>query len=421
MARRGRRAVGDRRGWVADLARAVHHAYRDRPADRPRELARFIAACPPFVAVVRDAQRPPRVHVWMAAPTEMGPRRWPVPVIDDLARLATWLGVRPAHLDWFADVRSLERGAGDDRLRHHHRRWIAKPDGSARLLEAPKRELKDLQRQVLHHILDRIPPHAAAHGFHPGRSIHTAAAPHVAREVVLRFDVEAFFTGVGAGRVYGIFRQAGYPEPVAHTLAALCTTVAPPSVLRAAPPLPADHAAVERDRRRRLLASLAAPHLAQGAPTSPALANLAAHRLDRRLTGLADRLGARYTRYADDLVLSGERATLLRAVDRVTRLVTEIVTDEGFRLHAGKTRVATAARRQWVTGIVVNERPNVPRVEYDRLKAVLHDAARNGPAAANRSGHHDFRAHLLGRISWVRSTNPDRAAKLDRAFAAIDW
>jgi RNA-directed DNA polymerase len=33
---------------------------------------------------------------------------------------------------------------------------------------------------------------------------------------------------------------------------------------------------------------LAAPHLPQGAPTSRALANLCAHRLDCRLTGLAD-------------------------------------------------------------------------------------------------------------------------------------
>jgi retron-type reverse transcriptase len=357
----------------------------------------------------------------MAAPTEMGPRRWPVPPIDDVGRLATWLGVKPAHLDWFADVRSLERGVDDERLRHHHRRWIAKPDGSARLLEAPKREMKDLQRQVLHQILDRIPPHPAAHGFHPGRSLHTAAAPHVGRAVVLRFDLEAFFTSVSAGRVFGIFRQAGYPEPVAHTLAALCTTATPPAVLRAAPRLPARAGSAEVDRRRRLLSTLAGPHLAQGAPTSPALASLAAHRLDRRLAGLAQRLGARYTRYADDLVLSGERDPLLRGADRVTRLVAVIAADEGFRLHAGKTRIATAARRQTVTGIVVNERPNAPRAEYDRLKAVLHDAARNGPAAANRAGHADFRAHLLGRISWVRSTNPERAAKLDRSFAMIDW
>ncbi len=422
MGRRAKRAVADRRRWPVDLAEIVVRAYPDRPADRPRELATFIAACEPFRRAWRDPERPLRVHVWMAAPTEMGRRRWPVPVIDDLARLADWLGVRPDHLDWFADRRSMERTAVDPRLRHHHRRWIRKPDGGIRLLEAPKRELKDLQRQILHLVLDRVPPHQAAHGFRPGRSAITAAAPHTGRAIVLRFDLESFFTSVSAGRAYGIFRLAGYPEPVAHTLAALCTTVTPPAVLRQAPAVaagPAGGAADPVDRRRRLLRHLATPHLAQGAPTSPALANLSAYRLDRRMAGLARRLGATYTRYADDLVLSGDRH--LRRLDRIEQVVLDIARDEGFRLHRAKSRVATAGQRQTVLGLVVNERTNVRRADYDRLRAVLHDAARSGPAAANRDGHADFRAHLLGRISWVVAANPARASTLDRAFGDIDW
>ena len=68
----------------------------------------------------------------------------------------------------------------------------------------------------------------------------------------------------------------------------------------------------------------------------------------------------------------------------------------------------------------MNERPNVARSQYDQLRAVLHDAATNGPAAANRSGHPDFRAHLVGRIAWA-ATTPARAEKLHAAFAAITW
>jgi hypothetical protein len=416
MGRRGKRALADRRRWPTDLAEIVVRAYPDRPADRPRELATFIAACEPFRRAMRDRVRPARVHTWMAAPTEMGRRRWPVPAIDDLAALAAWLGVTPDHLAWFADCRSLERTAADERLRHYQRHWLRKPDGSARLLEAPKRELKDLQREVLHRILDHVPAHEAAHGFRPGRSALTAAQRHTGHAAVLRFDLESFFTTVTAGRVHGIFRLAGYPEPVAHTLAGLCTTVTPPAVLRAAPPAPGD-AAVER--RRRLLAHLAAPHLAQGAPTSPALANLSAYGLDRRLAGLARRLGASYTRYADDLVLSGDQGR--RAGERVGALVAEIASDEGFRVHEGKSRRLAAAQRQTVLGLVVNAHPNVVRAEYDRLRAVLHDAARHGPAAADREGHADFRAHLEGRISWVAAANPARGPKLRAALDAIDW
>jgi RNA-directed DNA polymerase len=423
MGRRAKRALSDRRRWPTDLALVVVHEYPDPPADRPRELARFVAACQAFTdALPPGSWPPPRVRVWMAAPGEMGPTRWPVPAVPDLARLATWLGVTPAHLDWFADRRSYERTGRDERLRHYRRRWVRKADGSVRLLEAPKRELKDLQRQVLHHILDAVPPHPAAHGFHPGRSVLTAAAPHAGRDVVLRLDLEAFFACIDAGRVYGIFRLAGYPEPVAHTLAALCTTTTPIDVRRAAPRAPTTRpdGADQVERRRRLLHRLASPHLAQGSPTSPALANLTAHRLDRRLAGLARRLGATYTRYADDLALSGDRS-LLRSADRVVELVGDIAGDEGFRLNAAKTRLATAARRQTVAGLVVNRHPNVARTEYDRLRAVLHDAARSGPEAANRAGHPDFRAHLLGRISWVAAANPARAGKLERAFAAIEW
>jgi RNA-directed DNA polymerase len=416
MGRRGKRALADRRRWPTDLAEIVVRAYPDRPADRPRELAMFIAACDPFRRAMRDPDRPVRVHTWMAAPTEMGRRRWPVPVLDDLAALAAWLGVTPDHLAWFADRRSLERVAADERLRHYHRRWLRKPDGSGRLLEAPKRELKDIQRQVLHHILDRIPPHEAAHGFRPGRSALTAARRHAGHAVVLQFDLESFFSSVTAGRVHGIFRLAGYAEPVAHTLAGLCTTVTPPAVLRAARPATSDTVV---ERRRRLLAHLATPHLAQGAPTSPALANLSAYGLDRRLAGLARRLGATYTRYADDLVLSGDLGR--RASERVGALVAEIASEEGFRLHDGKSRRVGAAQRQTVLGLVVNARPNVARAEYDRLRAVLHDAARHGPAAADREGQADFRAHLEGRISWVTAANPARAPKLRAALDAIDW
>ncbi|MGH9210851.1 MAG: hypothetical protein ACRD2C_09230 [Acidimicrobiales bacterium] len=138
------------------------------------------------------------------------------------------------------------------------------------------------------------------------------------------------------------------------------------------------------------------------------------------MSRLARRFDGSYTRYADDLFVSGPR-TMVRAADRLGRLVATIVADEGFMLNPAKTTVATAAQRQSVAGLVVNQRTNVARPTYDRLRAILHDAARRGPRAANRDDHPDFRAHLLGTISWVSAGNPARAAKLERAFAAIDW
>ncbi len=76
---------------------------------------------------------------------------------------------------------------------------------------------------------------------------------------------------------------------------------------------------------------------------------------------------------------------------------------------------------QRVTGIVVNDHVNVPRTEFDRLKATLHNCVRTGPAEQNRDGITDFRAHLQGRVAWVRQVNPRRGEKLAQLFEAIDW
>jgi hypothetical protein len=234
-----------------------------------------------------------------------------------------------------------------------------------------------------------------------GRSALTHAALHAGREIVLRLDLEDCFASVRAGRVFGILRSAGYPEAVAHALTGLCTNALPVEAW-AAIPRPQAPAAIAA--HHRLGRHLATPHLPQGAPTSPALANLSAWRLDRRLTGLAGALGATYSRYADDLVLSGDgrlRAPGLR------ELVGAIAAEEGFRVNVAKTNLMTRAGRQRVAGIVVNAHPNLARGEYDRLKAILHDAERHGPAAANRAAHPAFREHSPGASpGWSRCIRP---------------
>lgn len=273
-----------------------------------------------------------------------------------------------------------------------------------------------MQRRLLHEVLDLVPAHEAAHGFTRGRSAITNASAHAGRPVVVSFDLEDFFASVSAARVYGLFRTAGYPEPVAHSLTALTTNAVPIDEWSAVP-RPSDPGLI--GSHHRLGRSLATPHLPQGAPTSPALANLAAFRLDRRLTGLAATLGGAYTRYADDLTLSGSRR-LLVGTERLRESVAGIAREEGFLVNQRKSRIATRATRQQVCGIVVNRRLNVPRAEYEQLRALLHNA-RRGPAGENRSGVADFRSHLLGRIAWVESLDPERGARLRARFERIDW
>ncbi|MBX6751339.1 MAG: RNA-directed DNA polymerase [Micromonosporaceae bacterium] len=379
--------------------------YPRPPADRPRELARFIARLRAFRSHVAGAPgaspeaAPVRVVHRVVTPTVTVRQPFHTPRLDSVADVADWLGLSIVELEWFADVREINRQATDRRLRHYTYRWL-----NGRLIEAPKPRLRSLQRKVLDELLGPIPVHPAVHGFVSGRSPHTFAAPHAGQRMVIRLDVMSFFASVTAARVYGLLRAAGFPEPVAHVLTGLCTTRTPPDVLRRAPAR-----VPNRDLR---LALLRAPHLPQGAPTSPALANLCGFRLDRRLAGLAQSNGLRYTRYADDLAFSGFTSQPQRFID----IVRSIVADEGFRLNEAKTRLRGAADRQLLAGLVVNAAPAAPRDEYDALRALLHNAIYTGLDEQNRDGHPDFVAHLAGRIAWVGHRHPTRAAKLHALF-----
>ncbi|PYI66673.1 hypothetical protein CVV68_12720 [Arthrobacter livingstonensis] len=150
------------------------------------------------------------------------------------------------------------------------------------------------------------------------------------------------------------------------------------------------------------------------------LANLTLRRLDSRLSGWAGAFDAVYTRYADDLAFSGS-AELARRADAFVRGAARIVADEGHALNGLKTRIHPAGVRQSVTGVVVNERTNITRSEFDLLKAVLRNCAVHGPESQNREGHPDFRAQLLGRITWVACVHPPRGARLRADFGRISW
>jgi RNA-directed DNA polymerase len=386
-------------------------------ADSPRELARFIELALRELPAPEGDPQPPRVRRWLVPEPAMGQRRWPVPEVASLGELAAFIGVSDGELAWLADARGLERTVEDERLRHYRYAALPRAGRQARVIERPKHRLKSIQRLLLHEVLDWIPVHDAAHGFTRGRSVRTHARAHVGRFVVVRLDLEDFFASIRAGRVYGIFRTAGYPESVAHALTALTTNVVPAAVWgKLARPTDPRQLGAHHHLGRRL----ATAHLPQGAPTSPALANLAAFRLDQRLDGLARSLELRYSRYADDLTFSGD-ARLVRAAGTLRRAVAQIAREEGFTVNEAKSMLATRAGRQRVCGVVVNEHLNTPRHEYDTLKAIIHNSAVHGPNTQNHQAVPNFRAHLLGRISWVESLNPQRGDRLRRQFAEITW
>jgi len=369
------------------LMRAARRYLRKFPPSitrpRLRDVEAFVRADPSF-------RRKPRTVNWISGPASMQPvpaaRAWPIPQIETVADLAAWLGAEIGELEWLADLKGLSR--------HYHYRAIEKPSGGIRLIESPKPRLKTAQRKILTGILEKIPAHPAVHGFVKRHSVKTFVAPHVAQAVVLKMDLEDFFPSISRARVQALFRTMGYPESVADVLGGLTTTVAP-------------HRFGIYNR----------PHLPQGAPTSPALANLCAYRADCRLSSLAMAVGARYTRYADDLAFSGRE---LRR--RFSIHAAAILLEEGFQVNHRKTRLMRPSVRQHLAGLVINRQPNIRRADFDRLKATLTNCLRYGLESQNRDRHPHYRQHLEGKVAWVESIHPAKGkrlrALLDRLIVA---
>ncbi|MCU0497698.1 MAG: reverse transcriptase family protein [Anaerolineae bacterium] len=315
-------------------------------------------------------------------------KSYQMPTFESEADLAQWLGLSLAKLRWYSFDRPVEA------TWHYYRFEIRKKSGGKRVILAPKRDLKALQRRILHEILDRAPIHPNAHGFVRERDIHSNAAPHVGRAIVLNFDLKDFFPSLSFRRVRAALMRLGYGFTSGSILALLCT---------------------ERDRRpfergnQRYHVSVGGRMLIQGAPTSPMLANLVAWRLDQRLSRLAEKHDLTYTRYADDLTFSGDDAAKVLSL---RGSIERIIADCGFMVNPAKTRVYRRSSRQMVTGLVVNDRANTPRELRRRVRAILHAAQATGLQAQNRDGHPDFRAYLGGLIAFIHAANPDHARPL---------
>ena len=320
-----------------------------------------------------------------------------LPVLHTPADVATALGLSIRQLRWLAFHTEAATRT------HYVKFQVPKRSGGMRTLAAPHKTLKLAQRWVLESIVSRFPVTEAAHGFVPGRGILSNASPHVGKDVLLNLDLADFFPSIAFPRVRAVFERYGYSGSVATVLALLCTEC---------PRTTATYAGTTYE------VATGPRALPQGAPTSPGLSNQVARRLDKRLLGLAGRMGLTYTRYADDLTFSGGPGMWERVGYLMAR-VRHITQDEGFEVNEKKSRVLRRNAAQTVTGVVVNEKPSISRAEIRRLRAILHRARTEGLDAQNREGREHFRAWLEGKIAFVTMIRPDVGAKLRAEFAAV--
>jgi hypothetical protein len=411
------RTLGRRWRWLGPLAARYVEEFAGQTRPRHRDVVRFLLEDADFKRARAKYRHEISIAEWLAEPQRMQPVRaaqgWTLPVIETVGDLADWLSLSTGELEWFADLKELGNKLAIGKLQHYHYSIRPKRSGGFRLIEMPKPRLKELQRRILSGILDRIPVHPAVHGFVKRRSIVSFAAPHAGKPVLLRLDLQDFFPGFPAARVQALFRTFGYPEKVADRLGGICTNAVPRDVWARAPE-------VDRVQWHEARTLYARPHLPQGAPTSPALANLTAYRLDCRLSGLAKTAGAVYTRYADDLGFSGVEG-FDRAVERFSAHAAAVALEEGFSVNHHKTRIMHRGVRQQLAGIVVNQKVNLRRRDLELLEAILTNYVRRGAQSQNRDRVPDFRAHLEGRIGFVEMVNREQGQRLREIFDAILW
>ncbi len=333
-----------------------------------------------------------------------------LPLIADAEGLSAAMGISLAELRFLSYSRDIAH------IHHYRHFMLPKKSGGERAISAPMPRLKRTQYWILANILEKMPLHDASHGFRTGRSIVSNALPHCRSHVVLNYDFKDFFPSLKYPRIKGLFRSFGYSEQIA-TLLALLTTEAEVQEVS----LDGDRYFVRQGER----------HLPQGAPSSPALTNLICRRLDARLQGMAQALGFRYTRYADDLTFSGDRESA-RNLKKLQWRLHAIVKGEGFQIHPQKSRIMRTGSQQEVTGIVVNEKPSIDRKTLRRFRALLHRMERQGPEGchwgdspnvlSSATGYARFVAMVdarkgrecLERIARIKQRYPQSSARCER-------
>jgi RNA-directed DNA polymerase len=317
--------------------------------------------------------------------------------LADVEAFSKAVGVSITRLRWLAYHREVDTGT------HYHRWHVPKRDGTLRMISAPKPELKAVQRWITRQITERLPVHGAAHGFLTGRSIVSNAIVHAGADVVVKLDIRGFYPTVTMRRVKGLLRRAGLGEQVSTIMALLATESPRQEVVT---------------HGKKHFVAIAPRSLPQGAPTSPSITNALCMRMDCRLSGLARKLGCRYTRYADDLTFSwhGEAKS---DIGVLLRSVAMIVSAEGFVIHNNKTRIMRKGSRQKVTGLVVNAAPDRPPVRVPRetlrtLRTAIYNREKGQP------GKGETLDHLRGMAAFVMMTDREKGHAFMQRINALD-
>ncbi|MEE4716252.1 trypsin-like peptidase domain-containing protein [Pseudomonas alliivorans] len=281
-----------------------------------------------------------------------------------------------------------------DMKRHYLAFEISKKSGGKRKILAPTDKLKTIQGRIAGLLSKLYKPRAPVKAFLVGQSIVANARPHCRKKYVFNIDLENFFGTITFRRVRGMLMAKPYSlSPETASVIAHLTTVD--------------------------------GLLPQGAPSSPVISNMICASLDRELYSLAKRHRAVYTRYADDMTFSFY--TPIQYVPRglvewceldgkpnhysskVGHELAAVIAIQGFKINEDKVRLQGERERQLVTGLVTNQKPNVPRPYIRKTAALVHSVEKFGLEVStsifkekNPNTTANIETHLQGRLLYIK-------------------
>ncbi|HVS92171.1 MAG TPA: reverse transcriptase family protein [Mucilaginibacter sp.] len=284
-----------------------------------------------------------------------------LPVIYNTTHLSALVGYRKVYLKKAVLYAS-----------YFYRKFIiSKRNGKPRIIAEPLPSLKEIQLWILKNILENVPVSKFAKAYLPNKDIRDNARYHVGKMVILKLDISDFFGSISQVSIQQIFLNLHYSSNISNLMSKLCTL---------------------------------GGSLPQGASTSPYLSNLYMREFDDIIGEYAVNGKIRYTRYADDMTFSGEFNP-----DSVIKFVENEVIKLKLRLNHKKTSIIRQNGRQLVTGIVVNEKMQIPRRDRQNLRLEMYFIKQFGLDSHLKRINNkkaNYLLHLMGRLNFLITINP---------------
>jgi RNA-directed DNA polymerase len=295
-----------------------------------------------------------------------------LPIICETKHLAAFLGFREDFL--------FAVSAAPDKF--YRKFVIKKRSGGAREINEPLPTLKEIQRFIIKEFFVNVKVHRSARAYKKNNTIRGNATVHRAQEQILRLDIKDFFPNLKSFHVYSAMYGLGYTSQVSRLLTGLVTL---------------DNG------------------LPQGAPTSPMLSNIILRDFDESVFEYCRSLGIRYTRYADDIFISGKIIDIKSIIKYVRTELQKL----DLSLNERKTTVMRKGTRKIVTGVVVNEKISTPRLYRREIRKECYYIRKyglEGHVQRNEIKNRNYLRHLIGKINFCLSIDRDDSLKQDLKY-----